>query len=241
MRLVTRSLSIAGIGTLISLSVWVGQRLLPESAPVARGAAYAQSKGCIACHSDPNYAPATSGDGECSNMNEVEGHPEYDTVCTDVLAYFEAVRLSRSFERRATTDADNSLIAGERLARKYHCFQCHGLLGQGGFKNAKSLKGYVPGYFGADFKALTRDADRESVREWLLHGVDPAISDQPILGRIARFFFDRQAVSMPSFKSLDPGEIDTLVDYVIALHRFGPMTAASVRSYGERSQLPTVH
>ena len=40
---------------------------------------------------------------------------------------------------------------GPYLARKYGCFECHGPLGQGGFSNPGSLKGYVPGFFGRDF------------------------------------------------------------------------------------------
>ena len=40
---------------------------------------------------------------------------------------------------------------------------------------------------------------------------------------------------MPSYKSLEPEEIEILINYVIALHRFGPMTAKIVRSYGEQS------
>ena len=34
---------------------------------------------------------------------------------------------------------------------------------------------------------------------------------------------------------LEPEEIKILINYVIALHEFGPMTAKIVRSYGERS------
>ncbi|MGI9294263.1 MAG: c-type cytochrome, partial [Pseudomonadales bacterium] len=68
-------------------------------------------------------------------------------------------------------------------------------------------------------------------------GLDPAILENPVTGRIAAFLFRRQAVSMPSYKSLKPEEIEILVNYVIALHQFGPMTAENVRSYGERSRL----
>jgi hypothetical protein len=126
------------------------------------------------------------------------------------------------------------LIAGEQLARKYYCFQCHGQLGQGGFKNAKSLKGYVPGYFGRDFKILTRNADPDSVREWITQGVDPEILENPLTGWIAEFFFNRQAINMPSYKSLEPEEIEILVNYVITLNEFGPMTAEIIRLYEEQ-------
>lgn len=94
----------------------------------------------------------------------------------------------------------------------------------------------MPGYFGSDFRDLTRNANPESVREWIMHGLDPAILEAPVSGWIAAFFFDRQAVSMPSYKSLEPEEVETLVDYVIAINRFGPMTAEGVRSYGQQSR-----
>ena len=43
-------------------------------------------------------------------------------------------------------------------------------------------------------------------------------------------------MSMPSYKSLGPDEIEILVQYVIALHQFGPMTAKTVRAYGEQTR-----
>ena len=221
---------------LLSALTWVSYRIAPESAPVARGAAYAQTRGCVECHGDPENPLADANDKGCSNVNKFSWHPEYDVECTDVMAYFETVRLRRSFDDRLKTSIDNPLIAGEQLALRYHCFQCHGHLGQGGFKNAKSLKGYVPGYFGSDFKILTRNADPDSVRKWIMHGIDSTILDEPLTGRVAAFFFNREAVSMPSFKSLKPEEIEILVNYVIAINQLGPMTAKTVRSYGERSR-----
>ena len=221
---------------LLSLFAWAGYRMTPESAPVARGAAYATVRGCVACHGVPGNQLADANDAACSDGNQMPWHPEYDVDCTDVLAYFETVRLRRNFGERLQTSMDNPIVHGEYLARKYHCFNCHGHLGQGGFKNSKSLKGYVPGYFGSDFKNLTRNANHDSVRQWILHGVDAAILDKPVTGRIAMFFFGQQAVSMPSYKSLEPEEIEILTNYVIALHQFGPMTAKIVRSYGEQAQ-----
>ena len=221
---------------LLFVLTWASYRMVPESAPVARGAAYAQIRGCVECHGDPANPLADANDESCSNVNKMSWHPEYDAECTDVMAYFETVRLRRSFDDRSKIGIDSPLVAGEQLARTYHCFQCHGHLGQGGFANAKALKGYVPGYFGADFRLLTRNADADSVRAWITHGMDAAILQKPVSGRIAEFFFARQAVRMPSYGSLQPDEIDTLVDYVIALNEFGPMTAKTVRSYAEQSR-----
>ena len=224
------------VPAVVIFSAWAIYRLAPESTPVARGAAYAQLLGCIDCHGDPKQPLADSNDEHCADTNRRSWHPDYAVDCADVLAYFEAIRLFRNFESRTQLNSDNPLAAGERLAREYHCFQCHGHLGQGGFQNAKSLKGYVPGYFGKDFLILTRDADPDSVRQWIMHGIDPAVTDAPVVGWLAKLIIGRQAIAMPSFKSLEAAEIEILVRYVIALNQFGPMTAATVRSYGEQSQ-----
>jgi mono/diheme cytochrome c family protein len=221
---------------LLLLTGWTAQRFIPESAPVARGAAYAQVRGCVECHGDPENLHADSNVTGCSDTNQLSWHPQYNVNCTDVLAYFETVRLRRSIDARIKISKDNPLASGEFLARKYHCFNCHGHMGQGGFNNSKSLKGYIPGYFGADFRSLTRNANPDSVRQWIMYGVDQEMLQKPITGRIAKYFFDRQAVSMPSFKSLDPVEIETLVYYVISLNQYGPMTADTVRSYARTSK-----
>jgi mono/diheme cytochrome c family protein len=218
---------------LLFLFGWVGYRIAPESSPVARGAVYAEFSSCGGCYSDPNNLHVNEIGQECITIDETAWYSDKSNECADIRAYFESVRLRRNFEDRVKNNINNPLIAGEQLARKYYCFQCHGQLGQGGFNNAKSLKGYVPGYFGNDFKILTRNGDPDSVREWIMQGVDPKILENPVIGRIAEFFFKREAINMPSYKSLDPEEIEILVNYVIALNEFGPMTAEDVRLYGE--------
>ena len=225
------------------LAAWALYRIAPESAPVARGAKYAHFRGCIECHGNSdNPMPGTIGKA-CADRNQLPAHPEYDVRCADVLAYFETIRLRKTFETRvqANSQANNQnlLIQGEQLARRYHCFNCHGQLGQGGLANSRSFKGYVPGYFGRDFSILTRNASPESVRQWIMYGVDPTILENPLTGRIAKFFFARQAIHMPSFKSLEPDEIDALVNYVIALNRYGPMTASMIRAYAQDSASST--
>ena len=231
-KLLAISVLVLSAGMIIVFGGWVANHLAPESAPAARGAAYAGVQRCIDCHGDPDNLLLDANDQACSDVNSASWHPDYSVNCGDVLSYFEVIRLQRNFESRIEDGENNLLIAGEALAREYHCFQCHGPLGQGGFANAKSLKGYVPGYFGDDFRALTKNGDPNSVALWIRHGRDSAIVDNLFTGKIAEYFFEREAVSMPSYQSLPPDQIKTLTEYVLALNEFGPMTAEIVRSYG---------
>jgi len=219
--------------SLAAVLVSQGLRLVPESSPVERGAAVAHSAGCIDCHGQPGTSFPDEARLSCRNAGASIGHPAYDGRCSDVLAYFEVVRLKRSFRERADAPNPNRLLQGERLARQYNCFQCHGELGQGGFRNAGALKGYIPGYFGKDFALLTQDGNPESVRRWISQGIDPALYSKPFDGTIARFFIERQEVSMPIFTSLPDTSIQILTDYVIALNQFGAMDVKAIRAYGE--------
>ena len=215
---------------------WAINRLTPESAPVARGAAYADVRGCLDCHGEPEKLHTNVNGADCSMSARLSRHPTYTVECTDALAYFEVIRLRKNLSKRKFTRDKNILAAGDRLAREFHCFQCHGRLGQGGVQNAGSLKGYIPGYFGTDFKLLTRNGDPESVRAWITNGIDTAILEKPIMGPIAEYFIQRQAINMPSYKSLPPEKIEILVKYVIAINRLGPMTAKVVQSYNTKLQ-----
>jgi len=228
---------LAFFSCLLTLVAWVGYRLYPESSPVARGAEYAEMKGCVECHGQPNKPLADFNDQQCSNFNKDSEHVDYDVSCSDVMAYFEAIRLQRNYLQRSLTNSTNKLVIGEGLVRKYHCFQCHGPMGQGGFKNNKSLKGYIPGYFGNDFKILTYNGNSNSIRQWISHGIDQKLTDTFIIGPIAEYFFDRQAINMPSYKSLESMEIELLINYVKAINQYGPMTAKDIRLYSANSQL----
>ncbi len=216
--------------------IWQGPRLIPESSPVERGAAAVNSLACIDCHGNPEPGFPDDANLACTGASMYAGHPRYEGRCRDVLAYFEVVRLKRTFRRRAESPNRNRLLQGESLARQYNCFQCHGELGQGGFRNAGALKGYIPGYFGRDFALLTRDGDAESVRSWISEGMDPALVSRPIEGVIAQFFVERQAISMPVFRSLPDSTIQILADYVVTLNQLGAMDAKAIRAYSLETQ-----
>ncbi len=220
------------------LLVWSMFGLVPESAPVARGAAYAYMRGCIECHGQPGNAFPDDAALECAGESFKSTHPRYEGECRDLLAYFEVVRLKRTFTERVKSQHPNRVLEGERLAREYSCFQCHGELGQGGFQNSGALKGYIPGYFGDDFALLTRGGRTESVRAWIRQGIDPALLEHPIEGTIAEFFIERQAVSMPKYGSLPQSQIRLLTDYVITVNQLGEMDAKKIRAYSRLTQQP---
>ena len=218
-----------------ALLVWLGARLVPESSPIARGADNGYANGCINCHGQSGRILNDASESSCSQETPGLAHPLYEGECRDLLAYFEAVRLKRTFSERASTPQRNRLLQGELLARQYNCFQCHGELGQGGFSNRGALKGYVPGYFGKDFALLTRGGRIDSVRTWISQGIDHALYDDRVTGPVARFFIERQEVSMPRFATLPQSEIQILAEYVTAIHEIGPMSATDVREYSERT------
>lgn len=222
--------------TAILILVSQGSRFIPESSPAARGAAAANSYGCIDCHgrAEPQYPDDVNL--SCANAGNNTTHPRYDGRCSDVLAYFELVRLKRTFRERAASPERNRLLQGEILVRQYNCFQCHGEMGQGGFRNAGALKGYIPGYFGKDFTLLTQNASTESVRTWIRQGIDPVLFSKPIEGKIAEFFIERQEISMPVFGALPDSTVQVIADYVIALNELGAMDAKALRAYSDRTR-----
>src|SRR2546430_1648444 len=110
---------------------------------------------------------------------------------------------------RILTLEEGPAARGVRLAATLGCFVCHGPLGSGGMPNPRSLKGYIPGFWGADFDELVRDDDE--LQRWIEKGEIPRISGHPIGG----WFFSRQAVKMPAFERfLQPADTEALMAYV---------------------------
>lgn len=119
---------------------------------------------------------------------------------------------------RAASDllapAEGPAERGAELVARSGCFACHGEMGSGGLPNPGSLKGYIPGFFGPDFKELVQSDDE--LRGWIADGGIPRLRDDPA----ARFFIDRQRAQMPAYAShLAPQEIDAVMAYVRWLAR----------------------
>jgi mono/diheme cytochrome c family protein len=127
----------------------------------------------------------------------------------------------------------HSTSAGQSLARKYGCFDCHGPLGLGGVVNPRSLKGYIPGWFGLDFDELTNNGNRDVVAEWINDGTSSSITGKSFgRGVVARHFGESQATKMPAFNRRMPMEdLNILVDYVLSLRRLGDMSLSETQRY----------
>jgi mono/diheme cytochrome c family protein len=115
---------------------------------------------------------------------------------------------------RATSDLlappDGSVAArGADIVAADGCFNCHGNMGIGGMPNPGSLKGYIPGFGGADFDELVRTDDE--LRGWIADGGIPRLRQDAL----ASYFLARQRIQMPAYKErLQPGDVDALVAYV---------------------------
>lgn len=212
---------LTALATVFLASIY--DRLVPESSPIARGAAHAAEHPCV------DNACSAELKGFNHRCEYLEGH----TSCADVAAYWYAMRLHRAMDLRLAQAPDNQLLLAEQLARQRNCFRCHGQLGQGGIANEGALKGYIPGYFGRDFGSLTEGGSAEAVAEWISTGSSRALTEHPLTGFLAEYFLHRQAVSMPDFSSLPEQEIELLTKYVLALNALGPLDSPGVEYYAE--------
>ena len=137
--------------------------------------------------------------------------PAYRDVLTaiqvdDLVAFLRAASgLIAPDEERAAHGAE--------LATQLSCFTCHGPLGAGGVPNPRSLKGYVPAFWGADFDDLVRD-DTE-LRTWIAKGEIPRLAEHPIASR----FLKSQVIKMPAYERFIPApDIEALAAYVRWIH-----------------------
>jgi mono/diheme cytochrome c family protein len=119
-------------------------------------------------------------------------------------------------------------VQGDRLSRKFGCYQCHGELGQGGVANPGSFKGYIPGFFGNDFLKLTAQGDRSEILHWIDHGRGQAI-ESGLAGKLAKRYFDGQAIPMPGYRDqLSPPEKELLADFMLLINKSGPLSAKEI-------------
>jgi mono/diheme cytochrome c family protein len=215
-----------------------------------RGAALAQELDCWSCHAaalrDPDAAAAPSLFGGsrrppeiARRIREAEGHTRAisDTEVASLVAWIAVMQYEAD---RATARAPirGGLPEVERLARR-QCFSCHGDLGQGGVSNPGSLKGYVPGFFGRDYDALTWGDDPDVVREWIRDGLPGFFHWGVGSFRPGLWYSERQQVKMPAFgQTLSPGQWEALAGYMSLLRELGPLDAAGVIEYRKRLGLP---
>ena len=122
----------------------------------------------------------------------------------DLVAYLRAT------SGQLLPSADEAKVQrGGELAAEYGCFRCHGALGAGGLPNPGSFKGYIPGFWGADYDELVRTDDE--LRQWIADGKIDRIAEHPIGG----WFFRRQTTKMPAYgRFLAPEDVDALAAYV---------------------------
>ena len=105
---------------------------------------------------------------------------------------------------------------GGELALELDCFACHGPMGAGGQQNPGSFKGYIPGFWGADFEELVQSD--EELEEWIEDGKIDRIAEHPI----GKHFFEGQSVKMPAYEDyVQPADIKALAAYVRWLHSDG--------------------
>ena len=201
--------------------------------PIRRGLTRAQELGCFTCHGElgrSGIAIPGSDEGvprwdgsvwmmyvendEDIRRYIVDGSPP-DTAIP-MPAYGDVVSASDVDDLVATFKVLAGMVAPERgtsaragydLAREWGCFSCHGPAGSGGLPNPGSFTGFVPGWYGADFRDLVRS--RQEFDAWILDGSIPRLREHPIAG----FFLERQRLPMPAYQKMTQEQLDSLWNY----------------------------
>jgi len=102
---------------------------------------------------------------------------------------------------------------GWQLARRWQCLDCHGPAASGGISNPGSFTGFIPGWYGSDFKDLVRD--RMEFDTWIRDGGIERLASNPIASR----FIKSQRVQMPTYPALTQEELDDLWAYASWLEK----------------------
>ena len=111
--------------------------------------------------------------------------------------------------------ADSPEERGYQTARTWGCFSCHGPGGSGGLPNPGSFTGFIPGWYGADFRDMVRG--KEEFVSWVWGGAIPRLSRNPL----AAYFTRRQRIQMPRYRALDHEAVQDLWAYVLWLEKTG--------------------
>jgi mono/diheme cytochrome c family protein len=110
-----------------------------------------------------------------------------DAEVEEVLTFIRAVSgLLVPEDPLAARGLDLAVTAG--------CFSCHGHMGGGGTPNPGSFKGYVPGFWGHDFRDLVRSDDE--LHEWIREGSIRRLAESPL----GSWFLERQTIKMPAYR-----------------------------------------
>jgi mono/diheme cytochrome c family protein len=113
--------------------------------------------------------------------------------------------------RRPPSESEEA--RGLEVAQRWACFSCHGPGGSGGLPNPGSFVGFVPGWYGPDFRDLVRS--REEFDTWIREGGIPRLLDHPVASR----FVMRQRIQMPAYRELSTEDLDALWAYAQWLAR----------------------
>ncbi len=121
----------------------------------------------------------------------------------DLVAFVEAVSRFKKPPR------DSQAAKGLEVGDKFGCFNCHGPMGRGSSPNARSFKGYIPSWDGADFSELV--ANDQELRDWILDGGTKRISEHPV----GRWFIARQLIKMPAYRhQASDDEVQAVIAYI---------------------------
>jgi cytochrome c551/c552 len=246
---------------IIAIAAGVRSIFAAEVSTYARGASVYADLGCGACHESLVLAPIQRRRKPTPHLfaNWIEARDLAEQIRFGDYEVDDYAVAQRSIPRKVKMPAYNDLIsesdlralmvfvqanqltnlrstsAGQNLAIKYGCFNCHGPLGLGGVVNPQSFKGYIPGWFGRDFDELTENGNREIVAEWTSDGTSSFVTGKSFgRGVVARHFGESQTIKMPAFDRRMPTEdLDVLVEYVLLLRSFGDMGLPEIQRYKE--------
>lgn len=125
-----------------------------------------------------------------------------DKDVDDLVAYIRA-------QSGLVGPKDDLALDGLDVAWEQGCFDCHGPMGAGGVRNLGSFKGYIPGWWGEDYRDLVRSDDE--LREWIEAGRLQRLEENPL----ARHFTNQQVIQMPPYKTrLSEKKLKALMAYV---------------------------